>query len=167
MELIALNNISILAMEEGGRSRMRDLQRLYYRGTSGLIFVVDSNDRERIDEARDKLHQMLNEEEFRNKPILIFANKQDLSDSMTSDELRDKLNLTKFNGNIKWHLQPACAIENEGLQEGFTWLTNAMVEKFDLMEPIIDTFNDTRTMKNNFISIFNVANLKAFLSKFV
>jgi hypothetical protein len=31
------------------------------QNTQGLIFVVDSNDRDRIGEARDELHRMLNE----------------------------------------------------------------------------------------------------------
>lgn len=42
----------------------------------GLIFVVDSNDRERIQEARDELMRMLGEEELRDATILVFANKQ-------------------------------------------------------------------------------------------
>ena len=42
----------------------------------GLIFVVDSNDRERIGEARDELHRMLQEDELREAVLLIFANKQ-------------------------------------------------------------------------------------------
>jgi len=42
----------------------------------GLIFVVDSNDRERIDAARDELHRMLNEDELRESVLLVFANKQ-------------------------------------------------------------------------------------------
>jgi hypothetical protein len=41
-----------------------------------LIFVVDSNDRERIGEARDELHRMLQEDELRDAVLLIFANKQ-------------------------------------------------------------------------------------------
>lgn len=43
---------------------------------SGLIFVVDSNDRERVGEARDELTRMLNEDELRDATLLIFANKQ-------------------------------------------------------------------------------------------
>jgi GTPase SAR1 family protein len=43
---------------------------------SGLIFVVDSNDRERIGEARDELNRMLNEDELRDANLLVFANKQ-------------------------------------------------------------------------------------------
>lgn len=42
----------------------------------GLIFVVDSNDRERVGEARDELMRMLAEDELREAVLLIFANKQ-------------------------------------------------------------------------------------------
>lgn len=42
----------------------------------GLIFVVDSNDRERIGEAREELQRMLAEDELRDAVLLIFANKQ-------------------------------------------------------------------------------------------
>ena len=43
---------------------------------AGLIFVVDSNDRERIGEARDELLRMLSEDELRDAVLLVFANKQ-------------------------------------------------------------------------------------------
>ena len=43
---------------------------------AGVIFVVDSNDRDRIGEARDELHRMLNEDELRDAILLVFANKQ-------------------------------------------------------------------------------------------
>ena len=43
---------------------------------SGLIFVVDSNDRERIGEAREELMRMLAEDELRDAVLLVFANKQ-------------------------------------------------------------------------------------------
>lgn len=42
----------------------------------GLIFVIDSNDRERIGEAREELMRMLNEDELREAKLLVFANKQ-------------------------------------------------------------------------------------------
>lgn len=42
----------------------------------GLIFVVDSNDRERVNEAREELLRMLAEDELRDAVLLVFANKQ-------------------------------------------------------------------------------------------
>lgn len=43
---------------------------------AGLIFVVDSNDRERVNEAREELARMLAEDELRDAVLLVFANKQ-------------------------------------------------------------------------------------------
>lgn len=43
---------------------------------SGLIFVVDSNDRERIGEAKEELMRMLSEDELKEAVLLVFANKQ-------------------------------------------------------------------------------------------
>lgn len=37
---------------------------------------MDSNDRERITEAKDELDRMLNEDELRSAILLVFANKQ-------------------------------------------------------------------------------------------
>ena len=42
----------------------------------GLIFVVDSNDRERVNEAREELTRMLAEDELRDAVLLVFVNKQ-------------------------------------------------------------------------------------------
>ena len=46
--------------------------------------MVDSNDRDRIDAARDELHRMLNEDELRDSILLVFANKQDLPHAMSA-----------------------------------------------------------------------------------
>ena len=83
----------------GGQDKIRPLWRHYFQNTqgnlwtmsrrtrdilkkiklnifSGLIFVVDSNDRERVGEAREELMRMLNEDELRDAVLLVFANKQ-------------------------------------------------------------------------------------------
>lgn len=51
-------------------------------GAQALIFVVDSSDKDRIDEARQELHRIVNDREMRNVIILIFANKQDVPGGM-------------------------------------------------------------------------------------
>ena len=66
---------------------------LWLQNTQGLIFVVDSNDRERISEAKEELQKMLQEDELRDATLLVFANKQDLPNAMTASELTDKLGL--------------------------------------------------------------------------
>ena len=67
-----------------------------FQNTDGLIFVVDSNDRERIAEARDELNRMLAEDELREAVVLVFANKQDLLGAMSAAEVMKELELTSL-----------------------------------------------------------------------
>jgi ADP-ribosylation factor protein 1/Arf/Sar family protein len=68
----------------GGQDKIRPLWRHYFQNTQGIIFVVDSNDRDRVPEAREELQRMLNEDELRDALLLVFANKQDLPVSLPS-----------------------------------------------------------------------------------
>ena len=70
----------VTLQDVGGQDKIRPLWRHYYTGTQGLIFVVDCADRDRIDEARQELHRIINDREMKDAIILIFANKQDLPD---------------------------------------------------------------------------------------
>ena len=74
--------------------------RHYYTGTQGLIFVVDSADRERIDEARRELHKIITDREMKDAIILIFANKQDLKGALTPEEIPEKLGLTRLRNRL-------------------------------------------------------------------
>ena len=51
-------------------------------GTQGLIFVIDSSDTKRIEEARQELHRIINDREMKDSLLLVFANKQDLPGGM-------------------------------------------------------------------------------------
>merc|ERR1711948_108739 len=56
VETVEYKNISFTVWDVGGQDKIRPLWRHYYQGTQGLIFVVDSNDRDRIQESHDELH---------------------------------------------------------------------------------------------------------------
>ena len=73
-------DVPFSAQDVGGQDKIRPLWRHYYAGTQGLIFVVDCADRDRIDEARQELHRIINDRLMKEAIILIFANKQDLPD---------------------------------------------------------------------------------------
>jgi ADP-ribosylation factor protein 6 len=48
----------------GGQDKIRPLWRHYYAGTQALIFVVDSNDRDRIEEGRQELMRFVNKSHY-------------------------------------------------------------------------------------------------------
>jgi ADP-ribosylation factor protein 1 len=90
--------------------------------------VVDSNDRERIGEAKEELNRMIQEDELREAALLIFANKQDLPNAMNAAEVTDKLGLHEMR-NRAWYIQATCATSGDGLYEGLDWLSNELKKK--------------------------------------
>merc|ERR1711964_87347 len=65
VETVEYKNLSFTVWDVGGQDKIRPLWRHYYQGTNGLIYVIDSNDRDRIEDAREDLTKMLNEDEMR------------------------------------------------------------------------------------------------------
>ncbi|KAJ2722396.1 Arf GTPase arf1 [Coemansia sp. Benny D115] len=124
VETVEYKNISFTVWDVGGQDKIRPLWRHYFQNTQGIIFVVDSNDRDRINEARDELQRMLNEDELRDAKLLVFANKQDLP--MTAAEITEKLSLTSVASSRTWFIQSTCATSGDGLYEGLEWLSEKL-----------------------------------------
>ncbi len=83
VETVSYKNISFTVFDVGGKDKIRRLWRHYSEGVVGLIFVVDSNDRERMNNeydcwsnAKEQLSLMLQEELLQHAVLLVFANKQ-------------------------------------------------------------------------------------------
>jgi len=122
VETVEYKNIKFTMWDVGGQDKLRPLWRHYFQNTNGVIFVVDSNDRDRVGQARDELQKMLGEDELRDAVLLVFANKQDLPNAMSTAEVTDKLGLHSLRQR-NWFIQGSCATSGEGLYEGLDWLS--------------------------------------------
>jgi ADP-ribosylation factor protein 1 len=125
VETVEYKNIQFTVWDVGGQDKIRPLWRHYFQNTQGIIFVVDSNDRDRVVEAREELQRMLNEDELRDAILLIFANKQDLPNAMAPAEITDKLGLHSLRQRA-WYIQHTCATSGDGLYEGLEWLASSL-----------------------------------------
>lgn len=85
-----------------------------------MIYVIDSQDKDRLEESKQELLKILADREMQNCILLVFANKQDLPNSLGPEEIKDKLGLEKM--NRLWFVQPSCAKTGEGLMDGLNWL---------------------------------------------
>jgi len=135
VETVEYKNISFTVWDVGGQDKIRPLWRHYYQNTQGIIFVVDSNDRDRIDEsnssehsAKEELHRMLAEDELRDAILLVFCNKQDLPNAMSVAEVTERLGLNQIR-NRQWYIQATCATTGDGLYEGLDWLSNTLTKR--------------------------------------
>ncbi|KAI9592282.1 ARF/SAR [Syncephalis fuscata] len=128
VETVTYKNVKFNVWDVGGQDKIRPLWRHYYTGTQGLIFVVDSNDRERIDEARQELHRIVNDREMGECLLMVFANKQDLPSAMSPAEVTERLGLHRLRER-NWYVHPSCATTGEGLFEGLVWLSQNIKTK--------------------------------------
>ncbi|XP_077356441.1 ADP-ribosylation factor 4 [Festucalex cinctus] len=127
VETVEYKNICFTVWDVGGQDKIRPLWRHYFQNTQGLIFVVDSNDRERVAESAEELGKMIQEDDLKDAVLLVFANKQDLPNAMTASELTDKLGLNEMRGRT-WYVQATCATQGTGLYEGLDWLSNELAK---------------------------------------
>jgi len=126
VETVEFRSMNFNVWDVGSQNnKIRPLWRHYFDGAEGLIFVVDSTDRERIDIARVELESMLKEKHMQHVALLVFANKQDLPNAMPADEVASKLRLWGLK-HINWTVQPACAINGLGTLEGLDWLESVL-----------------------------------------
>merc|ERR1711879_1055701 len=129
-ETVEYKNIRFTVWDIGGQDKIRRLWRHYYVGTHGLIFAVDSNDRDRVEDAREELMKVLDDDEMRDAILLVFANKQDLPKAMSAAEVTEKLGLHSLR-NRQWYIQACCASTGDGLFEGIDWLHSALAKSSD------------------------------------
>ncbi len=133
-EKIKLSNgtakgISCHFWDVGGQEKLRPLWKSYSRCTDGIIYVVDSVDVDRLEEAKTELHKVTKFAENQGTPLLVIANKQDLPKSLTVTEIEKHLALHELSPSTTYHVQPACAIIGEGLHEGMDKLYEMIVKR--------------------------------------
>jgi small GTP-binding protein len=113
------------AWDIGGQHKIRTLWSHYYQNTNGLMFVIDSVDKERFEEAAEELHATLSHEYMQNVSVLIMANKQDMKGAVSPKEIASALKLDKLTKH-SWYVQACSAKSGDGIYEGLDWLTTSM-----------------------------------------
>ncbi|TQD70963.1 hypothetical protein C1H46_043503 [Malus baccata] len=128
VEKIQYKNVMFTVWDVGGQEKLRPLWRHYFNNTDGLIYVVDSLDRERIGRAKEEFQVAIISDPFMlSSVILVFANKQDMKGAMSPMEVCEGLGLFDLK-NRKWHIQGTCALRGDGLYEGLDWLASTLKE---------------------------------------
>ena len=88
---------------------------------AGLVFTVDSTDRDRITEAAEELEKLLDNEDVKDSILLVLANKQDLPNAMSVEELSAELKLNNITGR-QYNVIGTSAMDRDKLLEALDWL---------------------------------------------
>ncbi|XP_063710557.1 uncharacterized protein LOC134839071 [Symsagittifera roscoffensis] len=122
------NGLSFTVWDVGGQQKLRPLWQHYFHHTDGLIYIVDSNDPERFNEAHEELSSIITDDRMRGVPVLLMANKQDLPNSRSVSEISERMKMHSLKDRA-WHVQGCCAPSGDGILEGMSELSR-MVKQF-------------------------------------
>lgn len=125
---LVLNKKSVFTVwDVGGQRSLRSNWRHYLEGSKALVFVVDASDRTRMDEAKMALKSILSDSNLENVPLMVLANKTDVPDSMTLNEVCQQLDLEKCTDRA-WQIQACSGLKGLGLQQAFQTVAKLIQE---------------------------------------
>lgn len=105
----------------GGQTTIRAYWRNYFETTDGIVWVVDSTDRNRIADCKRELDSVLQQERLAGASLLIFANKQDINGALTPEEIAQMLDLNAITRR-HWSIVNCSAKTRAGIEDGFNWI---------------------------------------------
>ena len=116
-------NLIIKAWDLGGQVQYRPEWSRYARGTNVIIFVVDSSAIDLISYSRKELHTMLEERDLVGIPLLVLANKIDITPHLTEPEIIQGMNLDYVIDN-PWLVISVSALRGTNIERVVDWLLN-------------------------------------------
>lgn len=140
-------NIAVTLWDIGGQGKMREHWKSFHQDAGAVVFVVDSSDRARLEEARRELEATLRSEQLKGRPLILIANKQDVSGAMTVTEMKDAFHLRRVCSDRDWFVQPCSATTGFGVEEAFkrvVQLAKLPSEPVAMKENIKDTVHYLR-----------------------
>ncbi|GMH57254.1 hypothetical protein TL16_g02333, partial [Triparma laevis f. inornata] len=121
VKVVRKNSVTLKCWDIGGQKKYRQEWSRYTSGCDVILFVVDVSDFDKIPVAREELKKLPQLVSSSTTPLLILANKIDLSPRLTEAELVDQLSLEDIQ-TIPWIVMPTSAINCVGVESVMEWL---------------------------------------------
>ena len=125
--------LEIVSWDLGGQVYFRSsLWEAYMADTNGIVFVVDSADKKRFKEVKQELWKyVIGRDTLKNIPLLVLANKQDLSNAVDPGKLATELDLIKIQRS-SFMIMPVSALTGDNIKEALNWLTDRILIQLKL-----------------------------------
>ncbi|KAJ2656622.1 ADP-ribosylation factor-like protein 2 [Coemansia sp. RSA 1200] len=120
---LELDGYRVNFWDVGGQKTIRAYWRNYFEQTDGIIWVVDSADRQRMDVCRNELFKLLKQDRLAGASLLVFANKQDIQGAMSEDDIRQQLELDLLTTH-HWSIRGCSAVTGSNLLDGIKWIVS-------------------------------------------
>ncbi|PXF42816.1 ADP-ribosylation factor [Gracilariopsis chorda] len=132
-EKVQADGLQLDCWDVGGLDKVRPLWRQCFKDADAVIFVVDSTDLPRMRLAAEELAKLYRTDSstsaaMKDRPLLVFANKQDLRDAASIKMVEKVLRIEALNVTCTKVL-PSSANDRQSLVKGVQWLTAQLKKK--------------------------------------
>lgn len=135
---LTVDGVRLKVWDVGGQDALRELWEEYYELSHGIVFVIDSCDRDRLVECRGILEQVVSDDKLVGVPVLMLANKQDMSvdGKMDIAEIKEFFNpIAELLNAQDSKVLPISALTGEGVEEAVQWMKDRVVYNKDNKAP--------------------------------
>ncbi|KAL2341243.1 hypothetical protein Fmac_009183 [Flemingia macrophylla] len=122
---IEVANNKLVFWDLGGQPGLRSIWEKYYEEAHAVVFVIDASCPSRFEDAKSALEKVLRHEDLQGAPLLILANKQDLPEAVSAEELAQYLDLKKLDERV-FMFEAVSAYDGMGIRESAEWLVEVM-----------------------------------------
>ncbi|XP_028554769.1 ADP-ribosylation factor-related protein 1 isoform X1 [Dendrobium catenatum] len=122
---LELCNSSVMNKKNDKKIGLRTIWEKYYEEAHAVVFVIDASCPSSFEDSKSALEKVLRNDDLRGAPLLILANKQDLPEAVSSEELARYLDLKEL-GERLYLFEAVSAYDGMGIKYAIEWLVDAM-----------------------------------------
>lgn len=131
---IDISGVRLNFWDLGGQEDLQSLWDKYYAESHGVIYVIDSSDRERLQESKEAFDKMVVNDSLNGVPLLVLANKQDIEGCLMVGEIKSVFNdSARRIGRRDCLVLPVSALQGDGVDEGIQWMVQCV--KRNILRP--------------------------------
>ena len=114
--------VNMKCWDIGGQEQYRGEWSRYTKGCDVVLFVVDAAAPQKLPTAKKELHKLLDDGSIGSTPLLVLANKIDITPHVGESELIEKLQLN-YVMDTPWMVLPISALHVTNMDQVVEWLT--------------------------------------------
>ncbi|KAK1325975.1 putative ADP-ribosylation factor [Acorus calamus] len=122
---IEASNAKLVFWDLGGQIGLRTIWEKYYDEAHAIIYVIDAACPARFEDSKSALEKMLRHEDLQGAPLLILANKQDLTGAVSVEEVARYLDLKELDERL-YMFEAVSAYDGMGIKGAVDWLVEVM-----------------------------------------
>ncbi|XAR66213.1 hypothetical protein NMG60_11012361 [Bertholletia excelsa] len=122
---VEVSNTKLVFWDLGGQPGLRSIWEKYYEEAHAVIYVIDAACPSRFEDSKSALEKVLRHKDLKGAPLLILANKQDLAEAISSEEVAQYLDLKKLDKRT-FTFEAVSGYDGTGIKESVDWLVDGM-----------------------------------------